>query len=241
MALVPLVFVLAFCTFISTLVGGLFALRFNKSLPYFFAFSAGSLIAISFFELLPESMSLGESAGLAFREIALVVVASFLFYHLIERFFLTHHHDDDSNHAHVMGPIGAGSLVVHSFFDGAAIGAAFQINAQVGLIVAMAVLFHDFTDGINTVTLMLKNKHKSRSALAFLVLDALAPSLGVLFTALVSIHPKVLSLLLAFFVGEFIYIGAANLLPETRKHPSGGIVLCTVFGVLLIYFLTALV
>ena len=55
-----------------------------------------------------------------------------------------------------MGPIGAIGLVMHSFLDGAAIGIAYQANASMGFIVALAVISHDFTDGINTVVIMLK-------------------------------------------------------------------------------------
>lgn len=232
-----IVYLFAIGTFFSTLVGGLFAVRFRHVLPYFFAFSAGTLIGVSFFDLLPESLDVAQKAGFSFREVMLVLVASFLFYHLLERFLLTHHHDEDG-HAHIMGPIGAGSLIVHSFFDGAAIGAAFQVDPRLGLVVALAVLFHDFTDGINTVTLMLKNKHHVKNALIFLLLDSAAPVLGVLATFFISINETFLAVLLAFFVGEFLYIGTGNLLPETQKH-SNNIFSFTIFGVLLIYILTS--
>ena len=53
-----LVIILAIATFISTLIGGAVTVRFKKYLPYFFAFAAGSLIAVSFLDLLPESISL---------------------------------------------------------------------------------------------------------------------------------------------------------------------------------------
>ena len=82
-----------------------------------------------------------------------------------------------------MGPIGAGSLILHSFFDGVAIGASFHISFAVGLIVAFAVIAHDFTDGINTVIIMLKNKHKKKMVLMFLLLDALAPVIGLILTS----------------------------------------------------------
>ena len=70
----------------------------------------------------------------------------------------------------------------------------------------MAVIFHDFTDGINTVTLMLKNKQHVRKATIFLIMDALAPVLGVTVTSLIIINQTVLAIILAVFVGEFIYI-----------------------------------
>jgi ZIP family zinc transporter len=234
-----LVLILAALTFISTLLGGLIIIKFRKYLHVFFAFAAGSIIAVAFLDLLPESLNVAEGAGLSVRSVMLMVVFSFFFYSLLERFFLTHHVHDGDSHGHIMGPIGAGSLVVHSFLDGAAIGAAFQVNASVGLIVALAVIFHDFTDGINTVTLMLKNKHKVRKAVIFLIFDALAPALGIIVTASLVIPSKVLALLLAMFVGEFLYIGASNLLPETREHMSKGIIVAMALGIILITVLTS--
>jgi zinc transporter ZupT len=232
---------LAFTTFCSTLIGGTFAIRLRKALPYFFAFAAGSLIAVSFFDILPESLNISASVNLSTRDIMITVVASFLFYSLLEKFLLVHYHEEDGGHGHVMGPVGAGSLVIHSFLDGVAIGAAYQVNPTVGLLVALAVIFHDFTDGINTVTLMLKNNQHVRNATIFLIMDAIAPSLGVTITSLIEINQTVLALVLAVFVGEFIYIGAVNLMPETRKYPNWKIAASTMLAILLILALTSVV
>jgi ZIP family zinc transporter len=231
---------LAFATFLSTLIGGTFAIKLRKALPYFFAFAAGSLIAVSFFDILPESLNISASVNLSTRYIMITIVASFLFYSLLEKFILVHYHED-GGHGHVMGPIGAGSLVIHSFLDGVAIGAAYQVNPAVGLLVALAVIFHDFTDGINTVTLMLKNKQNIRNATIFLIMDAIAPVLGVTITSLIMINQTVLALVLAVFVGEFIYIGAVNLMPETRKYPNWKIAASTMLAILLILGLTSVI
>jgi ZIP family zinc transporter len=128
---------------------------------------------------------------------------------------------------------------VHSFLDGVAIGTAYQVNASIGLVVGLAVIFHDFTDGANTVTLMLKNKHHLKNAELFLLMDALAPVLGVLFATFVSISQVVLALILAAFVGEFVYLGAANLLPETHKHDPWKMNLSMALGIVLILILTS--
>ncbi|VVB61053.1 Zinc transporter ZupT [uncultured archaeon] len=232
---------LAVTTFLSTLIGGTLAIKFKKALPYFFAFASGTLIAVTFFDILPESLQLSRSVNLSIRYIMITIVASFLFYSLLEKYFLIHRHNEDENHGHIMGPIGAGSLVIHSFLDGAAIGTAYRINPSIGLIVALAVIFHDFTDGINTVTLMLKNKQHVKNAKIFLLMDAMAPIVGILIFSFIDISQTVLSLILAVFAGEFIYIGAVNLLPETYKHPNWKTVFTTIFGVSLILILTSIV
>lgn len=236
----PLLIILALATFLSTLFGGLIILKFKEALHYFFAFAAGSIIAVSFLDLLPESLAIANTAGIAVRTIMLTIVLSFFFYSLIEKFFLTHHLHEDDHHGHPMGTIGAGSLIIHSFLDGAAIGIAFQASSAIGLIVALAVIFHDMTDGVNTVVVMLKNKHSAKKAKLFLFMDALAPLLGVLLASLFIIPESILAYLLAIFVGEFLYIGAASLLPETHHHNSKGVIVAMAIGVILIIFLTSL-
>jgi len=236
-----IIIIFAILTFISTLIGGLIIVKFRKYLPFFFAFAAGSLIAVSFLDLLPESISLANDINFPIRYIMLTVVFSFFLYSLLERFFLTHHMHDEDDHGHILGPIGAGSLIVHSFLDGVAIGAAFKLDVSVGLIVALAVIFHDFTDGINTVTIMLKNKQKVKKAIAFLLMDALAPVLGVLATTMLNIPQYLLAIILAAFVGEFLYIGASTLLPETKEHKSKAIIIAMLLGILVITILTSLI
>jgi len=238
-----LLILLALATFLSTILGGFLTIKFKKYSPYFFGFAAGSLVAVAFLDLLPESLNVAASTNVSIRTIMLVIVFTFFFFSLIERFFLTHelHNHSGEGHAHVMGPVGAGSMIAHSFLDGVAIGSAFQVNASVGLIVALAVIFHDFTDGINTVTIMIKNKHKSPRAMLFLVLDAVAPVVGVLATTLIIISPSALSIILAVFVGEFLFIGASTFLPETRKHLSEKVIIAMALGIILMTVLTSIV
>ncbi len=233
-----LIYGLAIATLVSTLLGGLIIIKFKKYLPYFFAFAAGSIIAVAFLDILPESLEIGAKVGISVRAIMLVIVSSFFLYSLIEKFFATHHLGE-GGHSHIMGPIGAGSLVVHSFFDGAAIGIAFQVSFSAGLIVALAVILHDMTDGINTVVVMLRNKHSIKKAITFLCLDAIAPVLGIIAASLIAIPERFLVFLLAFFVGEFIYIGAATLLPETHHH-SKKTIIAIALGIILITLLTSL-
>ena len=243
-----IVLVLALATFVSTLFGGMLIFKFKAKLHYFFAFAVGSIIAVAFLDLLPESLEIAAQNQIPIRTIMIVIVLAFFFYSLLEKYVMTHHlheeethsHNEEDSHGHIMGPIGAGSLVIHSFLDGAAIGVAFQASYLVGLIVALAVVSHDITDGINTVIIMLKNKQSAARARIFLFMDALAPMCGVLFTSILIIPASFLAYLLAFFVGEFLYIGAASLLPETHLHNSKYMGVAMFFGVVLMMVLTAL-
>lgn len=214
-------------TFVSTFAGGYLAIRSQSRLRYFFAFSAGTLLAIAFADLLPEAIDASEGDKFLRQLVFYTVIFSFLFFHIIERYVLVHtvhthvEAEEPSAHAHdethTVGGLGASGLVGHSFVDGIAIGAAFQASAAVGAVVALAVIAHDFADGVNTVTLTFRVARDKRRALLFLLADATAPVLGALTTLLVAVPEWALALILAFFVGHFLYIGASDLIPEMHR------------------------
>lgn len=217
-----MIILIAIATFVSTLCGGLLALRFKDKLHLILGFSAGAVIGVALFDLLPESISLGSQ----FYKIATVTsftAAGFLIYLILDRVVFLHGHSSTSEHeAHMeRGILGAASLSIHSFLDGVAIGLAFQVSTAIGGIVAIAVLVHDFSDGINTVNLILKNQGQQKFALKWLLVDALAPVLGATSTLFFSLPEMTLSVVLAGFAGFFLYIGASDLIPESHHaHPK---------------------
>jgi zinc transporter ZupT len=64
---------------------------------------------------------------------------------------------------------------------------------------------------------------------------------GILVTSFFAINETVLSLILAAFAGEFLYLGAANLLPETYLHNVWKMGAAMIFGVVLIFVLTTII
>jgi ZIP family zinc transporter len=224
----------AFC---ATLVGGLFALRLKDRLHLILGFSAGAVIGVAFFDLMPEAIELG-SASHDVSTVVSVIALGFVLYLVIDRFISLHSHADGENdHVHHRrGVIGAGTLAFHSFLDGVGIGLAFKVSPEIGLVVALAVLAHDFSDGINTVNMILKNAGERARAAGWLMVDALAPVCGVLVTLFFTLSEESLGLLLALFSGFFLYIGASDLLPESHhKHPVFWTTFSTVLGVATLY------
>jgi len=241
-----LAFVFVGITFFSTFAGGLFILKNSRlQVKYFFAFAAGALLGVSFFDIFPEIIALLES-GVADTTVVLgTIVVAFLFFHILDRSITIHslrsHPHADSGRM-LNGRIRASGLSIHSFLDGVAIGTAFHVGLTLGVLVGLAVVFHDFSDGLNTVTVMIRAGAKSRAALYWLLTDAITPIVGAASTFLLLLSDGALVLLLAFFVGEFLFIGAADLLPEAHEHGSSfKLVLATVLGVSLIFGVTRLV
>jgi zinc transporter ZupT len=238
--MVPLL--LSIATFFSTLCGGLLGLKKRDSLHRFLGYTAGVLLGVVAFDLLPEIFkSLSEQHRSATGPM-IAMVTGFLLFHVIEKSILIHHTNEAEYEVHHHPHVGVASALAlsgHSFLDGVGIGLGFQAGNTVGIAVAIAVIAHDFTDGLNTVNLMLLNKNKSRRAFAFLLLDAAAPVIGVLSTLLFSISDGALTLYLGFFAGFLLYIGASEILPEAHsKHSSYQTIAMTLVGVVFIFIVT---
>lgn len=220
-----------------TLLGGLFALKFKDKLHLILGFSAGAVVAVAFFDLMPEAISLG-NGKYSFSTITSVIAIGFIIFMILDRMISIHaHHDEDccKNKQH-SGFHGATALAFHSFLDGLGIGLAFKASPAVGMIVAAAVLAHDFSDGINTVNYILKNKHDNKIAFRWLTIDAIAPLLGVGATYFITISENTLGLILALFCGFFLYIGASDLLPESHhQHPKTITTIMTILGIAVLY------
>ena len=234
----PTAILSALLTFLSTLLGGVITLKFKKSVSIIFAFAAGSIVTVALMEILPESLEMAEKSGIPVKHIMVVVVLSFLFFILLEKYFSAHPIKGIASEGHVMGPIGAGSLILLSFLDGLTMGVAFQVRFSIGIVVALSIIIHDLPDGINTVALMLKNEQSEKKTWLFLVMDGCAPLLGVLLTSVIKLPQNILAILLAVFAGEFIFVGAASLLPESQEHSILKIAVATTLGFLFIFLIT---
>lgn len=177
--LVSMAVLLTLGTFVSTSAGGLFALRHRDRLHLILGFSAGVILSVVAFDILPEIDALSRQTGVGFQVPMIALVVGFLGFHVVEKGLLIHkaHEYEYGTHAHpAVGKASALALAGHSLTDGIAIGLAFQVDQTVGIAVALAIIGHDFADGLNTVSLMLTHRNSRRSALKFLLLDAAAPA-----------------------------------------------------------------
>jgi zinc and cadmium transporter len=241
MKLIPLL--LGMVTFVSTLSGGLLAAKYSGNLGRLAAFSAGVLIAVPLFDLLPETFRLATQVQVPLEQVMYVVALGFIFLYILERYVSVHRVCEDGvchNERHPKGGLLGGiELSAHSFMDGFAIGAGFQAGFHVGVIITVAVISHDFADGINTVTVMLNSRNSLKSSVKMLLLDAITPLLGVISTLFITIPEQYLVFILPFFAGGFLYLGASDLLPEAHeKNPPAVSMVLSLAGFLLIFVVT---
>ncbi|WP_375394366.1 ZIP family metal transporter [uncultured Sphingomonas sp.] len=215
-AQLPFALLVGIVTAAATVVGGTLAIRFRSAKGMLFGFSSGAVVGVALLDLLPEALDLVGPDGTALS-VTTAAACGFAGYCLLDRSSAMLFGQQDG-HGRYLGP---GSLTMHSLMDGLGIGLAFQVSSAAGVIVAIAVLAHDFLDGANTVTLSFVGGGSVRAARRWLALDALAPLIGIAIARMVVVPVQVLALLLGVFAGGFLYIGASELLPRSRDGETG--------------------
>jgi zinc transporter, ZIP family len=227
---------LALVTLVSTGLGGMLALRFRDRLHLLLGFSSGAVLGVALFDILPEVFALKNGASyVPFAGVG------FLAFFALERYTAMHRSREHLHlaaaHEQELGALSAAGLTFHSFLDGVAIGVGFQTSLKVGLLIALGIIAHDLSDGLNTVTVVLAHGSPRKSATMWLAFDSIAPLAGVIVTMMFALD-GILPWVLAFFAGSFIYIGASDLLPEAKEHDSPFVGVATAFGMLAIYLIT---
>lgn len=226
--------------FLSALAGGLLALRAVGHVGLLIAFGAGIRIGAAYFDLIPESVEhLGESLDAAMIFTAL----GFLLFYAIEKLTEVHvGHETaaeldhgEATHRHV-GFVGAIGMSLHSLLDGVALAAGLAVGGGLALVIAVVVVVHRFSDGIGIVSLLVASRRPRAEIYRWVALVALAPVVGVAVGLMIPVPDDVLGALLGVFAGFFLYIGAAELLPEAhRSDRSRWVVAGTLGGVGAIY------
>ncbi len=225
------VLALAALPVLSTFVGGYIVYRWKRDLHPWLSLSGGILLGVAFLDLLPEAIERGMKNGLSAQTVLTGALLAILAFHLLDKLFAVHaHHEHASgepvepcnNEYHrTKGWIRASGMILHSFFDGLAIGGGFAIDPKLGLLITLAVVMHDFSDGMSTVTILksaLGSTH--RGIFPMLVLDALAPFVGSLAGVVLAPQQGMIAIMLSTFSGFFIFLALAELLPQAHAGNS---------------------
>jgi zinc transporter, ZIP family len=229
---------LAGLTVFATLLGGRIGLRFSDRLPTLLALTGGVVVAVALLDILPEGLKAVSDDNLA----TVLVAAGFLGFFLAARILVLHDRDEamETLGGERVGVLGAAGLSAHSFMDGLGIGFAFGVDSATGLLVFLAVISHDFADGLNTVSYVLRRSGNRQAAVKWLAIDALAPLLGAIVGSQISISDQDLGYALCVYCGIFLYIGATDLLPEAHAQGSAVRVALTAVGFLFVFAVTRL-
>ena len=224
---------------ISTLVGGLLAVRFRQHLTILTAIGAGLLLGAAFLDLLPEAISLGMRSGFTITTVLGWTLLSFLLFHAMELGLRTlgAHWRNRAGGERLFRRTGAAMLIFHSFRDGMAIGAAFSASHAAGYAVAFGIAAHDLGDGMNTIILTTRGDRPTLADYAFLGMDAIAPLLGGILTFWWVLSPRSSVIVLVLAAGFFLEMATGDFLPEIQRYagPRRYLIPAVLGGVFIIY------
>jgi ZIP family zinc transporter len=237
---------LALATALATSLGGLIAIRSRDRLHLILGLSAGLLLGLVFFELVPEVFHETTSELLHVPTVSVAIIFGFIALHVFEQ-FSGHHEPAESDYGHehshsanIAGTLGGIAMGGHVFLDGVALGVAFQVSNELGMSVFFAILVHAFSDGLNTVSLLIKSGHWNRKAVSLLGLDAVARISGAALGTYLTLSDTAITVYLAVFAGILIYLATSHILPEAHaRHSSKLTLLATLAGIALMWFLVA--
>lgn len=240
-----IVFLFTVAASAAALAGGYAAYRARKWLDLALAFTAGLVLGLVTFDLLPEVFGISQSENMDTVWPMLAMTAGFLLFHLFEKFAPLHEGSEVQyvTHRHPgLGNARAAALSGHSFLDGLSIGVAFQASTAIGLAVALAVIGHRFADGFDTTTFMLLHDNKLTHIKRWLAAVVVMPIAGGLSTLAFTLSEKALAIYLGFFAGVILYIAASNLLPQAHSQAlSRRPVAFTLLGVSIMFLVTRLI
>ncbi|MBI4560576.1 MAG: ZIP family metal transporter [Candidatus Rokubacteria bacterium] len=217
----------------SDLLAGWFALRTSPDRiqpRYIIALAAGVLLAVTFFEILPESDLRSDAAFLAL---------GFMLFYLLEKVVMIHACGESECEAHQIGPIAVAGMALDNVVDGAGIAVGYLTEPGLGLAITVAVVLHEIPQGMASAFIMRDAKWRPAATLLALGLAGALYPAGALLAGLIpeSLQRK----LLAFVAGDFIYVAAGDLLPEAHRRFNWKVVAAVIAGMAFMLTLKLLV
>lgn len=204
-------------SFVGILTLSIKAEKMTRFLIYMISFSAGALLGDAFFHLLPE---LVEETGFTLTVSAFVILG-IAFSFIIEKIIHWRHchHPTTHDHPHPFAWMNLFGDGVHNFIDGLIIGAAYLVSIPVGIATTVAVILHEIPQEIGDFGVLLHGGFSKGKALFLNFITALLSVLGAIVALLLSSYIENLTTyLIPFAAGGFIYIAAADLIPELHKE-----------------------
>ena len=227
--------------------------RYRGSLKYLLALGAGFMLAVTFFEIIPKTISIWQKTGGSSAESLSVpmvlVLAGYLATQFFEHTVAPHFHLGEDVHAEELvsskSAVSAVSgLLVHTFFDGISIAAALQIDPKAGLLVFIAVVIHKFPEGFTIGSVILASGKGRKEVLIATSLIGAMTLIGVILYYLVGSNLGfTVGYALPIASGVTLYVAASDLIPEVNHH--GGrrpLISLSIFaGVALFFMLHSLI
>lgn len=196
---------------------------------FFVSFAAGVMLTAAFFDILPE----------AFEHLDIHVGLQWVFWSIIgafilEKFLWHHHHHSDTHGTHPTTYLVLFGDALHNFVDGLAIAASFIASPALGVTTTIAIIAHEIPQEIADFSVLLHVGIQRKKALLLNFLSGLTSVVGgILGYYFLSQTEGFTHNILAVAGGIFIYIAAADLIPELHREQKNNNITSHIFPFLL--------
>lgn len=206
-------------------------------------FAVGAFLAITFFELIPETLKASQVYG------SVAIVAGFLLFYFISNILHTYHHHHDCHSDDGCGATRVSALLllwgdfVHNITDGVVIASAFIVNPTVGIVTSIGVALHEIPQEIAEFGVLRSAGYSNLRAAALNFLSATGVFVGAGLTVLLAAYfSDYLWVFMGVAAGNLLYVAASDLLPGVHRdsHTDGSFLrsfIATVIGVVVVGFL----
>jgi len=204
-----------------------FRTKISKIMPrYIIGFAAGVLISLTLVEILPE---------INMQSHASVVAIGFFTFYIIEKVMMLHACGEDECKVHKVGGITVFGMALDNIVDGIGIAIGYMTDPALGLLITIGVVIHEIPQGITSSVIMKNAGYSMRRTYLVLAVAGVLYPIGALVSRFIPAGFN--ELVLAFVAGDFLYIGASDLLPEAHKKFNALVIFSVIFGVAFVLFL----
>jgi zinc and cadmium transporter len=202
--------------------------RVRKLATLFVSFAVGALLGDAFIHLIPDIFQ-DEVTGHAPLRPSLLILSGTLLFFVAEKLLRHSHgvlyeqyHGGAASARPVLAAINILGDAIHNFIDGVLIGASYLVSPELGIATTVAVLFHEIPQEFADFGILI---HSGLSVRRAVLLNLGSASVAILGTAIALIagaiaEETVVALLIPITAGGFVYIAAADLIPELQHDHS---------------------
>jgi zinc and cadmium transporter len=203
--------------------------RLRGVLFIFVALAVGALLGDAFIHLIPEAFE--EHANPAI--VSLLIIGGIVLFFWFEKLLHWHHgHHGDveaiegEEHVKPLGQLILLSDGLHNFLDGLIIGASYMVSIEVGVATTIAIVLHEIPQEVGDFAVLLHAGYSKAKAILYNFISALAAVLGVFIIFILGKSAEgIIAWIIPFAAGTFIYVAAADLVPELHKQRGSSTVL----------------
>jgi zinc and cadmium transporter len=198
--------------------------RVRRLAAFFVSFAVGALLGDTFIHLVPEIFDAPPSPLRA----SLLILGGILLFFVVEKLLrhqhglLHRHHHHESIERPELAGVNILGDAIHNYIDGLLIGASWLVSPAVGISTTIAVLLHEIPQELGDFGILIHSGLTVRRATLLNVASAAVAILGtataVAFGSVA--QERVTEILVPLTAGGFVYIAAADLIPELQ-HERG--------------------